>query len=509
VASDPDNELSTLRIPRVATLAPGDSEGDAAAHLIVLAGHAPGRRHRLDERLELGRGESTGIEIFDEGVSRRHARIERDAEGIYRIFDLGSRNGTWVNGKRIDVEVLRYGDKISLGSKTVLLFAHRDRFEDQRIQAQKLQALGQLAGGIAHDFNNLLGVVIANLSYLQGLDTIDEGLLRETMTEMETAARRAVDLTHQLLGFARSSQRHNHATDVAHLVDDATRLLRRTLHRSIEVRTHAVEGMVVVGDSSQLLQVLMNLCINAGDAMPHGGVLEIRAAPKAVEGPADSLLPAGEYVVISVRDDGVGMTSEIRDRVFEPFFTTKPRGKGTGLGLATAYAIVRDHGGQIRVESQPGKGATFEVSLPRAAFEQASHQRLTEDRVVPVRGVVLLADDEPLVRRAARRVLQHARLEVLEAADGEQAVELLREHGDRVDLVLLDLDMPRVSGDRALPRLRALHPGVKVLISSGYVDREREQSLRDAGVDGILHKPYDSRALVQAIARTLAGSADR
>jgi two-component system, cell cycle sensor histidine kinase and response regulator CckA len=487
-----------------------EGEGDADAHLIVLAGHAPGRRYQLEETLELGRGESTGIEIFDEGVSRRHARIERDSRGTYRIFDLGSRNGTWVNGKRIDAEILRYGDKVSLGSKTLLLFAHRDRFEDQRIQAQKLQALGQLAGGVAHDFNNLLGVVIANISHLQALESIDEDVLRETMSEMETAARRAVDLTHQLLAFARSSQRRSHPTDVARLVDDATRLLRRTLHRAIDIQTHAVEGMTVVGDSSQLLQVLMNLCINAGDAMPHGGVLEIRAAPRLVEQSADPQLslPHGQSVVLMVRDDGIGMTKETLDRVFEPFFTTKPRGKGTGLGLATAYAIVRDHGGEIQVRSEPGQGSTFEVFLPRAAFEQVSSHRLTQDRVAPVRGVILLADDEPLVRRAARRVLEHAQMEVIEAADGEEAVERLREHRDRVDLVLLDLDMPRISGETAFPRLRAIRPDVKVLISSGYVDREREQKLRDAGVDGILHKPYDSLALVQAIARTLAGAAD-
>ena len=510
MSSDSENDLSTtLAIHRGAPPPEAhDADADADAHLIVLSGHATGRRHVLEDALELGRGTTMGFEMLDDGVSRRHARIERDPGGGYRVIDLGSRNGTWVNGKRVQPAVrLRYGDKIALGARTVLLFAHRDRFEDQRVQAQKLQALGQLAGGVAHDFNNLLGVVIANISHLQGLETIDKAVLHESMVEMETAARRAVDLTHQLLAFASSSQRRNHPTDVARLVDDATRLLRRTLHRAIDIRSHSVEELVVIGDSSQLLQVLMNLCINAGDAMPNGGVLEIRTAARTIDGPVAGTptLEYGDYVVLTVSDHGVGMTPETQARVFEPFFTTKPRGKGTGLGLATAYAIVRDHGGHIHVQSELGRGSVFEVYLPRAAYAESSPRRLTEDHVPPARGVVLLADDEPLVRRVARRVLRHAGMEVIEAVDGEDAVARMREHRDRVDVVLLDLDMPRMSGEMAFPRLKALSPGVKVVISSGYVDRDREETLRAAGVDDILHKPYDSLALVQAIARTLAG----
>jgi len=500
-----DFDHATLRIRRT-PFVEGSARLVEEAQLIVLVGHATGRRYQLTDEFELGRGPSSPVEILDDGVSRRHAIVRRQSDGTYKIEDLGSRNGTFVNGERVDEAVLNFGDKISVGSRTVLLFTNRDRFEDQRIQAQRLQALGQLAGGIAHDFNNLLGVVLANITHLQDLPKLEEQTVRRTLSEVETAARRAVDLTRQLLAFARSGQRRHQPADIAEIVGDARRLLARTLHRSIKLEAQADEDLVVVGDAGQLLQVLMNLCINAGDAMPDGGLLEITAKRRIIEPSEvdeDDLLPPGEYVSILVRDEGVGMEPEICARIFEPFFTTKPRGKGTGLGLATAHAIARDHGGQVSVTSEPGVGTTFEVLLPLSTVPPPSARRHTERQASPVRGVVLLADDEELIRLSTRRVLEHAGLEVLTAADGQEAIELYSANTDRVDLVILDLDMPRLNGENAFARLHALTPTLPVLISSGYMDHEREVALRSAGVGGILHKPYDSVTLMQAIAKTL------
>jgi signal transduction histidine kinase/CheY-like chemotaxis protein len=501
---------STLRIRRTPNHEAAERIGDDA-QVVVLVGHAIGRRYAIGEQLELGRGPTSPVEILDDGVSRRHAVIERCEDGRYSLRDLGSRNGTFVNGERIEVSELAYGDRIAVGSRTVLLFASRDRFEDQRIQAQKMQALGQLAGGIAHDFNNLLGVVLANVTHVLSLREFEDAMVRRTLAEVETAARRAVDLTNQLLAFARSGQRRHEPVGIVDTVRDANRLLRRTLHRSIEIQAEASPGVAVVGDPSQLLQVLMNLCINAGDAMPEGGRLTIEADHVRLE-PADiaedDTHTPGEYVRIRVRDEGIGMTQEIRDRIFEPFFTTKPRGKGTGLGLATAHAIVRDHGGHIAVETEPGVGTTFEVLLPAASEPPEVGPRGTDEMPTPLRGVVLLADDEELVRAATGRVLRHAGLEVLPAHDGQHALDVYAANADRIDLVLLDLDMPQLNGEQVYARLHALMPALRVIISSGYLDSEREATLRQAGVDGILYKPYDSLTLMQAVAKVL-GRANR
>ncbi len=500
-----DTDPATLTLRR-SPLADGDGRANGAeAHLIVLVGHAMGRRYLLGEEMVLGRGPQSPIEILDDGVSRTHCRIGRTSHGTYKIEDLGSRNGTYVNGVRVADTTLQFGDKIAVGSQTILLFASRDRFEDQRIQAQKLQALGQLAGGIAHDFNNLLGVVLANITHLLSLDRLDEGVTRKSLAEVETAARRAVDLTNQLLAFARSSRRQHKATDASTMIGDATRLLRATLHRSITLVTEAPAGLTLIGDPSQLLQVLMNLCINAGDAMPEGGTLTISAKRQAISDEKDGapLLAPGQYVVIAVKDTGLGMDSETRSRIFEPFFTTKPRGKGTGLGLATASVIVRDHGGHVEVESERGQGTCFRVYLPAAAVKPVVRPRVTQDHYSPVRGTVLLADDEELVRYATRRVLEHAGVKVLAADDGAQAVELYIEHREEVELVILDLDMPGLNGEQAFRRLLELDPEVKVIISSGYVLRERESQLRKAGVYGFLNKPYDSMTLMTSIAKAL------
>lgn len=478
------------------------------AQLVVLVGHASGRRYVVGTEIELGRGSGSPIELLDDGVSRRHARVRKTPAG-YTIEDLGSRNGTFVNGERIDDATLNFGDKIAVGSRTVLLFANRDRFEDQRIQAQKLQALGQLSGGIAHDFNNLLGVVLANTTHLQELQGgpgvssgIPEDRLRASLADIETAARRAVDLTRQLLAFARSGQRRHEMVSLSTVVADAERLLRRTLDRSIELETTVEDALLVVGDPSQLLQVLMNLCINAGDAMPNGGALRIsvgRASSSDVDLDGTDMVSIGDVAVLRVVDEGVGMDATVRARAFEPFFTTKPRGKGTGLGLATAHAIVRDHGGHIRLDSAVGQGTTFEVILPCGDGRPTVAPPNTTRTGVQLHGVVLLADDETLVRTATRRVLEHAGLEVIEACDGAQAVDMYSSNTDRVDLVILDLDMPRMNGEQAFRRLHALAPELPVLISSGYIDGGRERSLREAGVDGLLHKPYDSSALLEAV----------
>ncbi len=293
---------------------------------------------------------------------------------------------------------------------------------------------------------------------------------------------------------------------IADVVDDASKLLSRTLHRSVEISVDVEPNIAAVGDASAVLQVLMNLCINAGDAMLDGGALEItaRAAHVCVDEISSAeLLTPGRYVALTVRDTGAGIDPDVLPRIFEPFFTTKPRGRGTGLGLATAHAVVRDHGGAIRVQSTLGGGTTFTVLLPAATgqLQRGSDAALTDE--ITLSAVVLLADDEELVRSSAARVLEHAGMEVILAQDGVDAVERFEESAERIELVIMDLDMPRMDGERAFSQIHAKRAEVPVLISSGYVGSEREMALRDAGVDGILSKPYDSRTLMQAVANVL------
>jgi CheY-like chemotaxis protein len=252
--------------------------------------------------------------------------------------------------------------------------------------------------------------------------------------------------------------------------------------------------------------VLAHVGLNAIAAMPSGGRLRIVARRCAQLPPelADEqfLIPAGELALVRISDTGTGMDAETRRRAFDPFFTTKPRGVGTGLGLATAMVIVRDHGGHMGIASVPGQGTDVFVFLPLRQG-RPQHERRTVDEAAPVTGCVLLADDEELVRSAARRVLEHAGLEVLVAEDGARAVEMFHAHRDRIGLVLLDLDMPNLDGEQALAAIRAVDPQVRVLISSGYFERAREEKLKASGIDGTLDKPYDSLTLLRAVAAAL------
>lgn len=499
-----DTERTTLSMRRTPLLDGASLKGEL--QLVVLLGPTVGQTIPVGDELVLGRA-TPGLSIQDDSVSRRHAVLTRQADGTFVIRDLGSRNGTFVNGQKIEEVALRIGDRLAIGGHTVLQMVMRDKFEDQRVQAQKLQALGELAGGISHDFNNLLGVVLANVSHLQMLERVSEEDVRRVLGEIEAAARRAAELTHDLMAFAKSGVRGFDPCDMAEIVEDVARLLGRGLAKNIRIEATATPPLVARGDAARLAQVLTNIGLNAIAAMPQGGTLRI-AARRSSEVPAefaeDALLaPSGDVVVITIEDTGVGMDEQVQHRAFEPFFTTKPRGVGTGLGLATARAIVRDHGGHIGVRSEVGSGTTVFVVLPLRQGAEGVREVRTVDERAPLSGVVLVADDEELVRSATQRVLEHAGLKVIPVADGEQAVTMFAGHPGQFDVVILDLDMPGLDGEQVFKRLRELDPSARVLISSGYLDSAREDSLRAAGIDGILDKPYDSLTLLRAVANLI------
>ena len=386
--------------------------------------------------------------------------------------------------------------------------------EDQLRQAQKMETVGQLAGGVAHDFNNLLTAVIGNLC-LVDLPAGDPN--RALIVTAERAAHRAAELTSKLLGFARRNQLLVAPVDVGDFVGEVVDLLRRTIDPRITfVADIPPLGWLALADASLLNQVLLNLCVNARDAMPVGGVLRISAEPwRPTPEQVDRHLPgAAAYLRVSVADTGTGMTPAVRERLFEPFFTTKPIGQGTGLGLAMVDGIVRQHEGWVECDSAPGAGTTFHLFLPAVPADDGpppakvmtrSHADFSLDTPVaaevpaprtPSGGRILLVDDEEMIRVISRTVLESAGYQVREATDGVEAVEAFRAHAAEIDLVILDLVMPRLSGRDAARRLVALDPAVRILLSSGY-STDDVSDIPEAL--GLLSKPYRPSALLAAV----------
>jgi signal transduction histidine kinase/CheY-like chemotaxis protein len=467
----------------------------------------------------IGRQHQAQICLPVEDISRRHLSIRRSAAGRYVLEDLGSRNGTSVNGVPVKNHVLEFGDKIRVGAKTLLMFTPYSQLEDQLLQSQKMESIGQLAGGIAHDFNNILAALLANISFMRGVDqrtTFGATDVRDCLGEMEAAALRAAELTQQLLGFARRTTHEERPVQISKLLDEAAVLVSRTFPSAVELYLDADPGLTVGGDATQLHQVVINLLINARDAMPAGGRITVNASGVTVSDAEVVRLPfllPGAYALVAVKDTGTGMDEATRRRVFEPFFTTKPQGKGTGMGLATAYGIVKNHGGHVDVESRPGAGSTFKVYLPlrtAAATTTTAEPALVsaEDSSTRniARGLILVVDDEEIVRQSARRLLEAMGYGVLVAADGVKATEVFEQHHDMIELVLLDMVMPNLGGAETFHKLRAIKPAIKVLLSSGHAEQASVRALIAAGAVGFLPKPYDSTAIGAAIKAALRRS---
>ena len=377
----------------------------------------------------------------------------------------------------------------------------RARLEENLRRAQKLEALGQLASGVAHDFNNLLTGIFGNASLL--LDGLPPGTPgREQAQDIERAAARAAELTQQLLGFARQAVLRLVPTDVRTCVDEAVRLLRRTIDPRITIEVRAQPDLWRVRvDAGQINQVIMNLGLNARDAMPEGGSLILETANIAVGSDQVQRGPearVGEFVRLRVTDTGSGMAPEVRERIFEPFFTTKEPGKGTGLGLAMVFGIIRQHQGWIECHSEVGRGSQFEFYLPRCHDLPAVAAGLEAGPVAGGSETILLVDDEAVVRNLGHTILTRRGYRVLVAEDGQQAVEIYQGCPGRIDLVILDLTMPRLSGRDTLQRIRAIDPGVPVLLASGYA----AEQLADPGAEGVvafLHKPYRPQELASVV----------
>ena len=389
----------------------------------------------------------------------------------------------------------------------------RKLLEAQFRQAQKMEAVGRLAGGVAHDFNNLLTAILGCADLL--LETLGpEVPEREDVEEIRKAARRAADLTRQLLAFSRQQVLAPQVLDLNVLVPNLEKLLRRLIGEDVELRTTLGAGLgAVKADPGQIEQVIVNLAVNARDAMPDGGRLTIETCNAELdETYAAEHFPTrpGSYVLLAVTDTGTGMDADTKSHIFEPFFTTKGQGQGTGLGLATAYGIVKQSGGYVWVYSEPGQGTSFKIYLPRVV-DAPEPARPAQDAPVSLRGseTILLVEDDEMVRTLTRRLLEANGHTVLLASRGDAALELARRHEARIDLLITDVVMPGMSGRDLADEVQTLLPGIKVLYLSGYTDDAIvRHGVLEPGV-AFLQKPFTADALARKVREVLDVSTRR
>ncbi len=382
--------------------------------------------------------------------------------------------------------------------------------ERQLVQAQKFEAIGQLAGGIAHDFNNMIGAILGWVDL--GLDETEaNSRVHRHFKKVRHQAERAAALTRQLLAFARRQILEPRNIDLNQTTIETLSLLEKVIGSNIEIKANLAPNLAVVrADPTQVEQVMMNLCINARDAMPEGGSLIIDTSNIALDAAFCTLQPLarpGQYVMLAVTDSGTGMDAATLDRIFEPFFTTKEMGKGTGLGLATVYGIVRQHGGFLNVYSEPGVGSTFRVYLPISTTATPSRDSVEETG--PVAGgteTILVAEDHEGLRQLAQETLAALGYNVLLAADGQQALQEFQRCPE-TNLVLLDVVLPKLSGPEVYAKLQETHPSLPVIFATGYSpDLAVIQKVQQQGFP-VLQKPYSSRNLARAVRKTLDSQA--
>jgi PAS domain S-box-containing protein len=391
--------------------------------------------------------------------------------------------------------------------------AERDKLERQLQQSQRLETLGQLAGGVAHDFNNLLAV-ISNYAAFIGEEVAKDASqvgwqsVRDDVEQIQRAAERAADLTHQLLAFARRDVVQARPLNLNEVIARVEQLLIRTLGEHVVLKTDLASGLyMVLADPGQIEQALINLAVNARDAMPSGGTLAVQTANTDIDaGHAASRvgLQPGQYACMKVSDTGFGMTREVIDHAFEPFFTTKPKGEGTGLGLATVYGIITRAHGYVQIYSEPGIGTTFTILLPATGQGVRAQPTVDKESGNGVGETVLVVEDEPAMREVTRRILSRRGYRVITAASGREAIEIAANHAGGIDVLLTDVIMPQMLGKEAAERIRALRPSVKVLFMSGYTQGLLDtQGVLEAGVN-LIEKPFTEASLLTKLRQIIA-----
>jgi len=397
---------------------------------------------------------------------------------------------------------------MTIDDETIMLSIIRNitehkKLEQQLYQANKLQALGTLAGGIAHNFNNLLMSIAGHASLIESEEVSKENT-RARIQGIEVCVRSASDLTKQLLGLARGGKYEIRAIDINELLVDSANMFGRT-RKEIQIHTTLYCAPVVVNvDKNQIEQVLLNLFVNAWQAMPEGGDLFIETSIATLDEAycQPHNLNPGRYCKLSVADTGIGMDEETRHCAFDPFFTTKDKECGTGLGLASVYGIVKNHGGIVHVLSEPNCGATFNIYLPLST-EDTVKKIVTNEKILKGRETILLVDDEPMVLNVAKSMLEKLGYDVLVSNNGPEAIDLVKKGDASVGLVILDLIMPGMDGGKTFDHLRELQPDLPVLLSSGYALDGHVLDIMDRGCNGFIQKPFGLSLLSQKIRKIL------
>ena len=434
-------------------------------------------------------------------------QVERARAGDLEILETGQRRSS---GETFPVEItLKH---VALENRAYIVAAARDitekkQLEAKYLRAQRLESIGRLAGGIAHDLNNVLSPILLSIQLLR--EKLADANSQEILNLMEKSAKRGSTMIRQVLTFARGAKGERIAVRFRELIDDIVKIGKETFPRSVQIKVSIEEDLwPAIGDATQLHQVLMNLCVNACDAMPEGGVLELRAEncrldEKQARGYPDAR--PGSFVVISVRDTGAGIASEMLDKIFEPFFTTKSFGKGTGLGLATALGIIRGHEGFVSVETQLAKGSCFKVFLPsgcdggtepRDNAPSAAHRGKSQ--------LVMVVDDEKAIRLVTQAVLTANGYDVLTANDGAEAVALYKDRQHQIQAIIMDMSMPFMDGSTAIKAIRRINPDIPILAVSGLVDSDQLPAMTGQTRLPLLGKPFSPDQLLQALSAVMA-----
>ena len=452
------------------------------------------------------------------GMNNRQYMIEETAKKVFKAFNnvyttgKPAKNLEWEtvrkDGTKRFVEtsafLMRDSKDVPIGFRGIDRdVSEKNRLETQLQQAQRMESIGTLAGGIAHNFNNLLMGIQGNASIIF-LDIDSSHPRHKNLKNIETLVDNGAKLAAQLIGYAREGKYEVKPINLNQLVKDTSDTFGMTkkeitVHQELSEDLHGIEA-----DQGQIEQILLNLYVNAVEAMPGGGNLFLKTINVTDKDMIGNLYKAnpGNYVLLTVRDTGIGMDKETRERIFEPFFTTKGLASGTGLGMASTYGIIKGHGGYIDVDSEVGKGTTFSIYLP-ATEEMIEQKKVLSDELVKGKGTILLVDDEEMVLEVGKELLDNLGYEVLLAENGQEALELYKKNLDKIDLVLLDMVMPVMGGGEAFDKMKEINTNVKVLLSSGYSLEGEAKEILKRGCDAFIQKPFKMEQLSQKLMEIL------
>ena len=451
---------------------------------------------------------------------------EPDDRFLQMVSDIGGQIGQFMERKHADELVRqakndlvkaneelerrvqeRTADLKQANAALLRTFEEQKKLEEQLRHAQKMESIGTLAGGIAHDFNNIL-TIIQGYAELIGEEQLTEQEIDKSLKTIDQQIKRGTSMVRQLLTVARRTETQLAPIDANDLVLTISELIKQSFPKIIDVALDLDPGLpTVMADSNQLSQALLNICVNARDAMLAGGKLTVRTERIDENKAREHRLEAGteSYVSIVISDTGMGMKEEVRERIFEPFFTTKGIGEGTGLGLAIVYGIVKEHNGFIDVESKPGRGTTFRLYLPvlraegKSSVDEIVKREGASRKYASGRGTVLVVEDEEALVRLLREVLSKAGYQTLTAMDGEEAIDLYHHHKEEIDIVVLDLGLPKITGFDVIHELKEQNPGIRIIITTGYLEPQVKAELFQAGVKDCIYKPYSVDDLVEKV----------